>query len=317
MLACALVLAVSSCSGGGLSPAASTAGPTTLPAPTTTEPFPRNATVYEGLGAWVDVFDFVPAYQEPGQAPLIAPREVEAMYAFGVRTLYIQAARNDERTPEGLVDQSLLAAFVSRAHAHGIRVVAWYLPKLIDVEADLARITAMRDFRTPDGQRFDGLALDIEFTQGVEDVAERNRRLVDLSTRARALVGTDALGAIVLSPVLLEVVNADFWPAFPWGELASRYDVWLPMVYWTERREDSGYRDGYRYTSESVARLRADLGRPAAPVHPIGGLASGVDEASLRGYVQALAEAGAVGGSLYDYRISAPGAWALLRQRFP
>ena len=39
---------------------------------------------------------------------------------------------------------------------------------------------AVADFEA-DGHRFDGIAVDIEWTQGVPDPAERSRRLVQLS----------------------------------------------------------------------------------------------------------------------------------------
>lgn len=308
----ALAALLVACTGQSAGPS-----PTTTPATGSTSApataAPRDRAAYGGLGAWVDVFDFAPAYQEPGQAPVITPDDVDVMAALGVRTLYLQAARNDDKTPAGLVAPDLLAAFLARAHGRGIQVVAWYLPKLADVPTDVERMTQLRDFRAGE-HRFDGLAVDIEFTAGVEDPALRNARLVEFSQRLRAEVGTDALGAIVLSPVLLEVVNPDFWPGFPWAELAPFYDVWLPMAYWTDRRADSGWRDGLAYPAETTRRIRANLGRADAAVHLVGGLSNAVDEASLRAFQQAIIDTGAVGASLYDYRITSPGAWALVRE---
>ena len=82
-----------------------------------------------------------------------------------------------------------------------MRIVAWYLPKFDDLDADLRRIRAFSEFSS-DGDEFDGLALDIEWTGSVPDGALRNERLVELSRRARDLVGGMPLGAIVLEPVL-------------------------------------------------------------------------------------------------------------------
>ena len=79
------------------------------------------------------------------------------------------------------------------------------------------------------------------------------------------------MGAIVLPPVQIEVVNTNYWPDFPWAELGSLYDVWLPMSYWSFR--SGQYGDGYTYHEESVRRLRSNLGRPRSPsVHGIGGI---------------------------------------------
>src|SRR5687768_15467546 len=188
---------------------------------------------YEGLGTWVDVYDYVPEFQDEGAVPAVTPASVDDMAALGVRTLYLQAAQDDLRSPGDTIDPKLLGKFVRRAHDNGIDVVAWYLPRFSDIGADLRRIEAIYDFRTR-GERFDGLALDIEWVEGVPDVEARNTALVDLSEQVRALVGDDyALGAIVLEPVLLEVVNPNYWPSFPWQRVQPHYDVWMPMSYWT------------------------------------------------------------------------------------
>jgi hypothetical protein len=113
----------------------------------------------------------------------------------------------------------------------------------------------------------------------------------------------------VLPPVVLEVVNPNYWPAFPWRALVPDYDVWLPMSYWTNRTAASGYRDAGRYTSENLARLRRDLGLPAAPVHTIGGIADEVEPADVAAMVQAAAGGAVLGGSLYDWHTTAASLW--------
>src|SRR2546421_318929 len=74
--------------------------------------------------------------------------------------------------------------FLIRAPRAGLRVVGWYLPTFTDVDLDLRRLEQIEDFDVL-GHRFDGVAVDIEATDDVTDVPERNRRLVDLSTRLR------------------------------------------------------------------------------------------------------------------------------------
>jgi hypothetical protein len=268
---------------------------------------------YEGLGTWVDVYDYVPGFQDAGEPPAVTPASVDDMGALGVRTLYLQAAQDDLRSPGDTIDPKLLGKFVRRAHANGIDVVAWYLPRFTDVAADLRRIEAIHQFRSR-GQRFDGLALDIEWVEGVPDVEARNAALVDLSERVRELVGDHyAVGAIVLEPVLLEVVNPLYWPSFPWKRVQPHYDVWLPMNYWTNRREDSGYREGFKYTEENVRRLRADLDDRDAMVHTIGGIGNGATASDYDGFVRASREADALGWSVYDFDTVATSAWPRLR----
>jgi hypothetical protein len=275
----------------------------------------RDRQPYAGLGTWVDGFDFGPAYQPNNANPPVAPRVVDDMAANGVRTVYLQAVRDDPRSPAGVVDRALVAEFLIRAHRRGIRVVGWYLPKYVDVNADLAHLAQISDFEAL-GHRFDGVAVDIESVEDVTDLAERNQRLVDLSRRLRAVSGHDVLGAIVLPPVLTEVVNQSYWPDFPWPELRPSFDVWLPMSYWTFRKTSSGYHDGYTYNDESTRRLRNNLGDQNAVVHAIGGIGNEVTPDELDRFTQSLVDDRAVGGSIYDWNAMTPGTRAALAQRF-
>jgi hypothetical protein len=158
------------------------------------------------------------------------------------------------------------------------------------------------------------VAVDIE-SRAVADPGERSRRLVDLSHRLRQSLPGRSIGAIVLPPVVTDVINTNYWPGFPWRELVPDYDAWMTMGYWTNRTEASGYRDAYRYTAENIDRMRANLGLPAAPVHPIGGIGDKTTVADVDGFHRAASERGALGGSLYDYRTTGDALWAPL-QRF-
>jgi hypothetical protein len=267
---------------------------------------------FRGLGAWVDVYDYAPAFIGNGALPTVTPASVADMAALGVRTLYLQAAQDDARSKGDVVDRRLLARFLAAGREHDVRIVAWYLPKFDDLDADLRRIRALSEFSS-DGDEFDGLALDIEWTGSVPDGALRNARLVELARRARDLVGGMPLAAIVLEPVLLEVVNPDYWPAFPWRQIRDDFDAWMPMTYWTNRNTKSGYREGFRYTDENIRRLRANLGRDNAPVHPVGGIADAVSTADVAGFVRAARRQRAIGWSVYDYATTTSGLWPRLR----
>ena len=273
----------------------------------------RSVVAYGGQGAWVDGYDYDPALGQPGRPPAIGPDDVGAMAEHGVRTLYLQGAMDRGQPDVGVTAPDEVGELLRRAHDEGIRVVAWYLPRLGDLDRDVAFVEALDGF-THDGHRFDGLAIDIEWREAVPDHEERSARVVELSERVRAVVGEDALGAIVPSPVHLEVVNTTFWPGFPWEELAPLYDAWMTMGYWTERPPESGLRHGYGYTAENVARLRRLLGDEDAVVHPIGGIGSAVTPEDLDGYLEALSATDAVGGSVYDWATLAEPARAQLAE---
>jgi hypothetical protein len=267
------------------------------------EPLPRDLDPYAGLGTGVDVFDYAPAYAGP--TPTVTPADLDDMAAAGVRTVYLQGVRDDDRSPDRIVDQELVARFLIEAHRHGLRVVGWYLPRLGDLDRDVQHLRTLADFEVA-GHRFDGVALDIEDVETESDVATRNDRLVSLSEAADEHLDGAALGAIVLPPVLIETVNPAFWPEFPWQELAPHYDVWLPMSYWTQRRQDSGYQDGFTYNAESTERMRTRLDDPDAVVHGIGGIGDEVDPTSLEAFGQSLATTASIGGSIYDWATLSP-----------
>ena len=272
----------------------------------------RDVSPYRGLGTWVDAFDYAPAYYRPHEGPQVVPEDLHAMAAQGVQTLYLQAARRDELSPEGIVDRTVVGRFLVTAHAAGVRVVAWYLPKFGDLEADLANLALLRDLQV-EGHRFDGIAVDIEYRRDVPDAGELNRRVVELSRRLRQMAPGHALGAIVYPPILFDVIRPTFWPGFPWHELADTYDVWMPMAYSTEVPARSEYRDAHRYAEEGTRRLREVLHDPAALVHVIGGVADATTVAEVTGFARGVRQAAAVGWSLYDYRTTSAAEWEVLR----
>jgi hypothetical protein len=160
------------------------------------------------------------------------------------------------------------------------------------------------------------VAVDIEAVEDVTDVAERNQKLIDLSARLHSRLGHDPLGAIVLPPVLTEVVNQRYWPDFPWTTIDPFYDVWLPMSYWTFRSASSGYHDGYTYNDESTRRLRNNLGDDNAVVHAIGGIGDLATTDELARFAQSLVDDHAVGGSIYDWNSMTPATRVALAQLF-
>jgi hypothetical protein len=259
------------------------------------------------------VYDYAPSYQDNGAPPPLSPDDLGEMARRGIKTVYLQATRWDDQSPDGIVDGPLLGAFLRRAHDLGLRVVGWYLPRLVDPELDLQRSMQIVDFR--DGvERFDGLAVDIEYTQGEGDPTKRNANLVQYSRALRARVGDLPVAAVVLTAVHLEVVNPRFWPEFPYRDLRDLYDVWMPMAYWTLR--NAPYDNAYNYTKESVDRLRNDLGQSDAPVAPVGGIADEMTDQQVADFGRALRAVDALGGSFYDWNTMAPGKQAAANRLF-
>jgi hypothetical protein len=273
---------------------------TVAPTTTTTAP-PAHRFTQEpnrGLGAWLDVYDWSATYAQ--HAPALEPDAVDALAAQGVQTLFIQASKWD--APEDVLEAPRLLAFIDRAHQRGVSVVGWYLPTFEDPGRDLQRMLAIAALPV------DGLAVDIE-SRKVGDVAERNRRVVELSSAQRAALPGEVLGAIPLEPILIEDINPRYWPDFPWAGIAPSYDVWMPMAYWTNRRADSPWRNAHDYTAANIDRVRAHVGRPDAPVHALGGIGDATSVQDLQAFRAAAMPRGVLGGSIYDFRTTAAPFW--------
>jgi len=285
-------------------PSAASAGPPPLGS--------GEASSYQDLGTWVDVYDFDPAHA--GGNPAVTPATVDRMAAAGIHTIYLQAARpQDPISPGDLVQPALLGEFLQRAHAHGMRVVGWYLPYLSNVDDDMRHLSAILAL-SASGHRFDSVALDIEWRNSVPDNATRSAQLVALSSRLRGAASQSGrlVGAIVMPPVVTDVINPSFWPGFPWHQMAPYYDVWLPMSYWSNR-SDPTYSDAYRYTFDNIRLLRQDLGNANAVVHAIGGIGNASNADDYRGFMRACNEQGVSGRSVYDWATTSSDALSILR----
>jgi hypothetical protein len=255
---------------------------------------------YDGAGAWVDRYDF---------ATLADPQlAVDQLAANGIKTVYVETA--SYRVPSGvdIVAPGKTAALIAAAHANGMKVVAWYLPGLVDLRTDMRRVRAALGFRTADGDGFDSFALDIEATL-VRPLQRRNAALLRLSRAIRhAAGGQYALGAIVPDQRSTSTAGG-LWPQFPYAAAARYYDVFLPMAYSTFNRA-RGAAAVYAYSAANVRFVRRATHRP---VHLIGGLTDAMTTTEQAASARAARDAGAIGASLYKYRLYDAGSWRALR----
>jgi hypothetical protein len=270
-------------------------------------PKPRDVVAYRGLGTWVDAYDYSREYR--GRT---TPDAVDDMAAQGVKTIYIQAAKDRNGGEAGVLSPDLLGQFLERAHAKKLRVVGWYLPRFVDANRDWGHVDAMLKFRSH-GHALDSVGLDIESTE-MSDLKTRNDRLVALSAKLRQAAGGMAVSAIVIPPVVTDTINKNYWPQFPWAKLKASYDVWIPMAYYTMRGKQPEWRDAYKYTTENARLLREDLGDQNAAVHMAGGLGTDSTAKDYDGLVRGAKDSKSIGASSYDYAVTARGAWATLRK---
>ena len=266
------------------------------PRPAAAGPAPIIA--YRGLGAWVDLYD---SWANPGAV-------VTSMAAHHVRTLYIETSNYSR--PYAVNKPAAMAQFIIQAHAHGMRVVAWYLPQFKNIQFDLKRSLAAIRFRTPNNQKFDSFGLDIE-DSSVAPASTRSARLVTLSKKIRAAVGKRyPLGAITPSPYGMTVVHPTYWPNFPFQKLAAIYDVMVPMGYYTYH--GNSYAEAYRDTWQNFHIIRDKTGMPGIPIHIIGGLGESSSVNEVKAFVRCVRENGGLGASMYDFSTTKANAWQFL-----
>lgn len=255
---------------------------------------------YRGLGTWIDIYD-VPAWDRPEAT-------VRSMASRGVGTIFLQTSNFSRGRP--FVYREGVIRFLDAASSYDLNVVAWYLPGFRDVRTDLRRTLAAIRLTTPAGNRFDSFALDIE-SPAVSRHRTRTRRLLALSGRIRRVIGSEyPLGAIVPSPRGVRT-NPSYWPSFPYRRLASLYDVFLPMTYFTWRV--SGREGAAWYTSKNVLILRQETAGMRVPIHVIGGIASDATAEETRGFVETILGRDVIGASYYTFTMIRVGQWQALR----
>jgi hypothetical protein len=256
------------------------------------------ADVFEGLGTWFDVYDTT-LYNSPSA---VASR----LAAHGVRTAWIETA--NDRSKTDVVQAAGLARLVDALHARGIAAVAWYLPGHDRSGRDLRRARAMLSFRTPAGDGFDGVALDIESLR-TKNVGQRTARMLALLDRLRDEAGSTPVAAITYPPRAFER-HLSWWPGFPWSEIAGKVDALVPMLY--TGGGFKGYDATYGYVARSLRLLRAAVGDGVA-VHAAGGVANRMTKEELKAFDDAVLDDGtATGWSLYDFQTTTPAGWAAM-----
>ncbi|HET7367355.1 MAG TPA: hypothetical protein VFI83_03230 [Gaiella sp.] len=259
---------------------------------------PAAAEVFQGLGTWFDVYDTA-LYNSP---TAVAGR----LAAHGVRTAWIETA--NDRSKTDVVQPAGLARLVDALHAEGISAIAWYLPGHDASGRDLRRARAMLSFRTPAGDGFDGVALDIESLR-TKNVKQRTARLLALLDRLRDEAGSTPVAAITYPPRAFER-HLTWWPGFPWAAIAGKVDAIVPMLY--TGGGFKGYDATYGYVARSLRLLRAAVG-DEIPVHAAGGVANRMTKEELKAFDDAVLDDGtATGWSLYDFQTTTPAAWAAM-----
>lgn len=233
---------------------------------------------------------------------------LKAARANQISHLYLESAIS----PLGFHGRDSVAPLIDAAHAAGIAVIAWVYPYLDDVASDVQLTRTVAAYRTPNGQRFDGIAADLERNMDAW-------RIRAYSQLVRRYVGAGYLLVGVCYP-------PQSLPGYPFAALAQSYNAIAPMDYWHQTRTPYGldyhhlaygFAYGYRYAVDSVEAIRRVSGH--VPITTIGQAFDDFGRlemgpyapsaAEVRGFLQGSKSAGAVGASFFQWMTVTEAEW--------
>jgi DhnA family fructose-bisphosphate aldolase class Ia len=249
-----------------------------------------------GLGVWVDLYD----YGARGNPPV---RTIVATAArHHAHAIWVETSRYNTRD---IAHPGALSALIDRAHAHGMKVIAWTLPAFRYARVDERKARAAAKFRSRGGHRFAAVALDIEVSTEAK-APKRNRHLVRIVRDLHGHLGRPLYG--IVPPPIGFAKHPTYWPHFPWVKLSHHVDSIVTMGYWSYSSAAPGH-----YTTVTVKQTRKLVGDPHYPVVAAGGLAANTSPTGVRRFCHAAANVGALGASLYDLASTPTHDWKPLQ----
>ncbi|MHB1417919.1 MAG: hypothetical protein ACYC1C_21930, partial [Chloroflexota bacterium] len=232
---------------------------------------------------------------------------IAASKRLGLTHIFLEVGE----TAGGFYGREQAARLLPAAHAAGISVVGWITTGLFDLPRDVELSVEVANFRTADGQRFDGIAPDIEQNMRAEDV----KAYAEI-TRAR--LGDDTLLVGIVYPA-----GSWFGQNYPiYGELARVCNALAPMAYWSDEERAYTADEVYSFVAKAVRDMHNVVGSNY-PVHVVGQMydtfgRNGMGEYSpgrpeIDAALRAAREAGAAGMSFFQWGTATSPEWAALR----
>lgn len=234
---------------------------------------------------------------------------VQAAKRAGVTHIYAEVAI----TRYGMYGQNSLDRLLPVAHKAGITVVAWIYTTLEDVGRDVRMTQQVANYRTPTGDKVDGLIMDIE------EITDSGS-VYTYGQLARAVLGPDML-------FVASVFHPFARPGYPYAAIAASFNVVAPMDYW-HSRENRGYSasDVRSFVSTSIQTIRAAMragGMTPLPVEETGqfwdmytanevGLANAPTAEEITADMQTAKDLGAIGVAFYQWQSTTQEEWDTL-----
>jgi hypothetical protein len=233
---------------------------------------------------------------------------IQAALHNGLTHLYLESAIS----PLGFHGKNAVGPLIDSAHRHHLAVIAWVFPYLYDIAGDIALTQQVAAYRTASGNRFDGIAADLERNVSLPTVRA-------YSQLVRAYLGRSYLLVGVTYP-------PQSFPTFPFAEVAHTYNLIAPMDYWHQTKTaygldfghmPYGYTYGYQYAEDSVSAIRRLSGHvPVAPIGQVfdnfGRLEMGPYAPSaqeISGFLAGSRASGAIGASFFQWMTAQVDEW--------
>lgn len=233
---------------------------------------------------------------------------VQAARELGLTHIYLEVGSSGG----GFYGRENVDRLLPAAHRANIKVIGWILTSLNDLPRDISVCTEIATYRTPTGDRLDGIAPDIEDNMDATDVAAFSQIL-------RAKVGVDRLIVGVI------------YPAGTWigrrhpvaGILSRSFNALAPMDYWHDAQRPFSAETISSFIRQSVADIHAAADDPNYPVAVIGQTYDAFsrngtgpnnptgDEISAA--LDGAKHGGAVGVSLFQWGTTTPSEWDAIR----
>jgi hypothetical protein len=225
-------------------------------------------------------------------------------HSVGATHIYLQVASG----PDGFYGGPALDDFLVKAHAAGIAVIAWISSAPAAPGGGLSVVREVAAYRTPQGDRADGLALDLAGMSGGTAVRA-------YAQAARKALGPDGLLVAVTAPPAQD-------PGFPYASLAGAANVLAPLGTWEVRPQPYSYAQVYDWVLADVRQLRQLAGDQTIPVdlplETFDSLAAGgggqwsPTAADLEAAIGAAGAAGAEGVSYEGAGTATAAEWAVM-----
>lgn len=272
------------------------------------EPAHRTISALAGKAMW---FSFSPVagdsngYDTLDPARIVARAKRAGVAALEIRTAY---GEFDELAPAA---RPAIDALLDDAAAAGIATIGWTVPRAATFE-DLSRAVATATYRTPRGNGFAALAIDLE--RGDAFLGDGRAGFAAIATYARllraALGPRYPIAATVEDPYLEHLTASDY----PYAAVAAQVDALQPMAYWRMMTRSLGGEAGVRSALTGSYTALARVAGRRVPID-IGGQTSGEGPRGapppleIAAAIRTARALGALGIAFFDYDSTSARAW--------